>query len=440
MKRWRRCFVVALIAMPAAEAFGLNDIVAFDVPGGLRALVAETNARVSEVVVSVEAGTQHERPDQQGAATTVAEAMLAGELGGQNIRRLLALKGVTSDVTVGSRTTTFRFVLPESQMLGFVPLVAGLFTRDALPESSWAEARQYRSASLDREHANPWLCGSWLFARLVWDSAASAPALARPASEPPVEALEQFRRAHYTRARTVLAIIGTNAIAVRQAITRAFTAGGPIPTSPPPGAPATPVPRAGPVTRYIPAAGSPFLTVGHSVTVRNNDDFFATQILAEVLGGSLSSRLYQRLRLREQLVYTVEASVTPVGSSHLVLQIICQTGDPSRTLRIVQRELTTLATRPVARGELATAVAILRSRLLLDQFSTRESLYRRITHSSLEVVRGPEDGFALLDAITPDALLILARRLLRPQALIAIVGSDAAACRRTEEQGCQLCR
>jgi predicted Zn-dependent peptidase len=415
---------IALAAI--APALGQDGAVQFDVPGGLRAMIAASDAFVAEIVVSVAAGTEDEGAGQNGVAAATAEAMLAGDLGGENIRRLLALRGVTAETGVGQHTATFRFVLPDAQVLGFIPLLARLFTRADLSESAWSEALQIQSASLGRARTDPLFCSARLFARLLW-----IPAMRERPPTDRIAVLEQFRRAHYTRDRMVIAVAAGNTDPLKKAIMQGFSAD---PDPRPAFAQARPEqePRPAPVTRYIATGEDQFLLAGHGMVLRGGDDFFAAQLLASVLGGSLSSRLYHRLREREHLVYTVEASCVPVGVSLLYLQVSCRTSDPSQALRIVQQEFESLAARPVARKELETATAILRSRLLADRSSVRESLSWRMAPG-----RGPDDGLALLQRIDPGSLLAVARRLLRPQALVVIMGSTVGGSRPEEYETCR---
>jgi predicted Zn-dependent peptidase len=413
---------------------GAMDVTTFDVPGGVRAIVVESDERTAGVMISIAAGTQRETADQRGAASVAAAAWLAGDLDGEPIATRLALLGVTATHTVGAERTLFDFTVPPASLTPFLSLAAALVARTSLSQAAWNEALDMRASILERERADSRGCATGRFADAIWESARDGD---DHAPAPTREAGERFWRAWYTRERVVIAAEAPDSTALRHVITRAFAVDG-APASPNPvAATTTRVPRATPLVERVTASGSTFLVAGQVVTTKDGADFFAAQLVAQVLGGSLSSRLQQRLRVRERIAYTVEASAMPIGSMQLLLQVTCDTTNPSRALAVIREEFAALAARPVTGEELAVAVAVMRSRLLLDQASPRALLYRHIAPASAT----PDEGFALLDTITPAALLRRADGLLRPKALVAVIGvgtADGAACGAHME--CDSCR
>jgi predicted Zn-dependent peptidase len=431
-----RCCLIAVIVVAAIVQGGASNeraVQTFMVPGGVRAFVIPTTSLVSELVISIEAGTHHESPDVPGAAAHVAASILEGTWSGQSIRHWLAQHGVVPEIAVGQTATTFSFIAPSGEILRVIPYVAAVLSRDFTKEASW-------NASTEEDGpyghgGGPWICASERFRRLVWEDDDSKRRVAP--SRPSRYVLEEFWRRHYRRDRMLVAVSSADVSATRSAIRIAFAGAPSTDTGAPPPASRQARPQA--VTRQVPSAGAPFLIAGHAIPVASPDDFFAAQLLAGVLGNGLSSRLYHRLRVRESLVYTVEATASPMGGTHVLLQISCQTEFPQRVLRVVEQELASITTTAVAPNEFDAAVAILRSRLRMDRASVRASLYQRLSHDQSSSKRSSDGGLRWLERLSRDGLLAAARRLLRPQALVAVIGVDANAC-SSDLTGCELCR
>lgn len=106
---------------------------------------------------------------------------------------------------------------------------------------------------------------------------------------------------------------------------------------------------------------------------RSRAPYYATQMLSLILSGSASSRLFQKVREKRGLVYTINSSHAGFSDAGL-FQIYAGT-DPKRLKELVPvvcDELNDMKER-VTRGELARAKAQIRSSLLMG----KESVMRR---------------------------------------------------------------
>lgn len=157
---------------------------------------------------------------------------------------------------------------------------------------------------------------------------------------------------------------------------------------------------------------------------KTSPDKFAVLILDSILGGSISSRLFQKLREDRGLVYAI-------GSSH---SAFCDTGlfsiyagtapDKVReVIGLILEELARLSAQPVAAEELARAKEQLRGNFLLglESASARMSRLAKAEMFYGEILE-PEEILARVDAVTPDDVArvagdIFGRRL--PMAVIA---------------------
>ncbi len=411
---------------------GLAAFEQLTLDNGLRVLLG-TPARpveLTEALLVVEAGTRSQGSGEEESARVAAEAFLGGRLAGQEttIRRQLARSGITLDYTVGREVAVFRFAAPERQSGALVRALAGLLRRESPAPAVWEQAVEARKLAAAAEEADPWQRSLETLDGLLWHEpesdrrdAGAAPDLAR---------LEAFRTATYRPDRMVIALWGKASAAELGALVRdelaalaTATGGAPEPE------PAEPELRPAGGLRCLtdPAAQPPALLVGLGAELPDDRAFYGWQLLAHILGASHTSRLHERLRVREPFVYTVEATCSPVGSRGMTLRISAQTAELERARQVVMEELRRLVSEEVSQQELDLARAIFRSRLLLDQGSFRDQFYRRAL--ALLSPRPPRDlapAAVELDALTPASLLAILRRTLRPDLATTVVVSAAA--------------
>ncbi|HEV2847325.1 MAG TPA: pitrilysin family protein, partial [Thermoanaerobaculia bacterium] len=379
----------------------------FTLANGLRVWIAPQGppAGLAEVVLAVAAGSGEEKPDERGAAWVTAHALVAVDA-----RRNMARQGVSLEIEVERGMAQLSLTGPGEHVLPMLRALSGLIGRAELPDDAWSAAEGAWRQELARETADPQTQVDRRLTRLSWGESA------QEASPGRLERRAAFRSRAYVAPRMALAVHGgVSADAVETEIRRAFS-GLPRGAAAESGA----AQGAGPATTAVEclrASGleAPFLLVGRGVTIREDADFFGWQALAHILGGSHSSRLVRRLRLEEPLVYTVETDWLTAGPGRLTLRISTQTDDVDRSRAVILEEMARLAEREVTPRELATAVAIVRSRVLLDRESPRGELAR---WARRQVAPGPGLDLAaageVLDTLTPARLLALARRDPRP--------------------------
>ena len=161
----------------------------------------------------------------------------------------------------------------------------------------------------------------------------------------------------------------------------------------------------------------------------DSDDLYALSVLGNALGGGMSSRLFQRIREELGLAY----SVYTYSSSYQGLGSFCvyagTTPDNAPTvLSELQSQLDLLLRDGLTDKEFKSAKAQLRGGFLLGLESSggrMQALGRG--HLLMGHVRTPEETLSRIEAVTPDAVMELARRLLGQKGSAAIVGRGAEA-------------
>ena len=164
---------------------------------------------------------------------------------------------------------------------------------------------------------------------------------------------------------------------------------------------------------------------GGAGIARKDPDFMAAYIVNHILGGgSFSSRLYQEVREKRGLAYSVYDSLLWLDHSALFLGATATRDDrASETLDIVQKEIHRLATDGPTAEELAKAKSYLNSSfaLNLDTSSKVAALLVQLQRDDLGMdYISRRQG--MIDAVTIDDAKRVAKRLLAGGLLVTVVG------------------
>ncbi len=155
-------------------------------------------------------------------------------------------------------------------------------------------------------------------------------------------------------------------------------------------------------------------------------DFYTAQVLSGVLGGGMSSRLFQEARENRGLCYSIYSSAWGLGDTGMFVVHAATGVDMMRELiGVVGAELTQMAATAVTEREVARAKAQLKAGLLmgLESCSARaEQMARQLLVAGRLVP--VEEIIGRVDDVTPEKVRALMERTLRgaPPA-VAVVGA-----------------
>ena len=155
----------------------------------------------------------------------------------------------------------------------------------------------------------------------------------------------------------------------------------------------------------------------------------AQSVLDTIVGGSMSSRLFQEIREKRGLVYSVGSYTMGFADTGL-LGVYLGTREESLTeaCEILGRELVRIATEPVPEEELTRAKEHIKGRVVLSLESpaTRMNRIGRAVLTETELLT-VDALLARIDAVSADDLLALAAELWHPEHLAAAaIGPSSA--------------
>jgi predicted Zn-dependent peptidase len=156
----------------------------------------------------------------------------------------------------------------------------------------------------------------------------------------------------------------------------------------------------------------------------DNPDRYVVQLLATVLGGGMSSRLFTEVRERRGLAYYVFCSnsgYTDAGSLHAQAGVdIARIDDAVTTIR---DELRKIASEPVPAAELEKARSFAKGRFVLSLESPHGTILFGLRREVLEgSAEEPEAVLAGLDAVTGEDLQRVAADILGKRLHLAVIG------------------
>jgi predicted Zn-dependent peptidase len=203
----------------------------------------------------------------------------------------------------------------------------------------------------------------------------------------------------------------------------------PAPTAPPAATPAT--------VRFLTKdTEQVHVCLGGPGIPRDDERRFALRVLDTLLGGTSSSRLFQEVREKRGLAYSVysfQALFAHTGQVGLYLGT--RPDNVAAALRVVGDELDRLRTDPAAADELQRAKENVKGRAVLALESTAARM-NRLGSSVLAnlPLLDVDERLARIDAVTVDDVAQLATELFAPDRLSAAgIGGDEAAFRAALE-------
>jgi len=162
---------------------------------------------------------------------------------------------------------------------------------------------------------------------------------------------------------------------------------------------------------------------------RLDDRRFAGSLMDAIVGGSASSRLFQEIREKRGMAYSVYSYSSQYADAGQVgVYVGTREDNLAECLEIVVSELSDIASGNVRTDELARAKENLKGRILLSLESTSARMTRlgksTITDTPLLT---PEQVVKRLEAVEADEVAELADALLAPDRLsVAGIGPDPA--------------
>ncbi|MCL4184211.1 MAG: insulinase family protein [Burkholderiaceae bacterium] len=387
-----------------------------------------------DVSLDFDAGGRFDPPVRKGLAS-VTNAMLArgaGDLDETAISEGFARVGAQRGGGAGDdrASVTLRTLVSEPELGEALALLARMVAQPTFPAAILAREKERVIQSIRESETRPATIAQRTFYRLLYGEHPYG-AYATPETVAAIgrDDLVAFHRAHYGARRAVVSMIGAisreRAQAIAEQLTRGLPAGEAAPALP-----AVAMPIQGTERRIDHPATQSHILIGQPAIARGDPDYFALLVGNYVLGGGgFVSRLYDEVRERRGLAYSVYSYFSPmlqpgpftIGLQTQKEQTAVALDVVRQTLARFLREGPTEAELQAAKSNLVGgfALRIDSNRKILDNLSTIG--FYRLPLDYLD--RWPERVEAVTLAQVRDAFA----RHVRPDAMATVVVGDGGA-------------
>lgn len=394
-------------------------------PNGLR-VITDTVPTVDSVSVGVWAGvgTRNEDPDFNGVAHMVEHMMFKGTKtrSARDIAEQAEAVGAHMNAYTGREITAYHIqALREDLALG-IDLLSDILQNSVLAEEEVARERHVIIQEIGTAHDTPDDLVFDLYQETAYrDQTLGAPVLGRAEAiaRMPRTALADYIAKYYTPGRLVVSAAGNVAHAEMVRMVQArFDA-----LPPDRSVPVTPACYTGGERREERELEQAHFVLGFRGVARTAPEYYVASALSTLLGGGMSSRLFQEIREKRGLVYSIY-SFHQAFADDGQFAIYAGTGpeDLPALMPVLCDCLRTVAER-VEPAELARAKAQMRAGLLMG----RESMLGRADQQARHLLTFGKplditDILRRIESVTAEDVEALARQIFSGSPTLAALG------------------
>jgi predicted Zn-dependent peptidase len=382
-------------------------------------------------------GSRNEAPEQAGISHFLEHLLFKGteRFSSFEIDQIFDGMGAEANAGTGKETTSVYSRFLDQHLERAFDVLADMVLRPAYPDIDSErqvvieEIAMYEDEPSDKVH-------DVLSAAIFGDHPLGRPIIGRAdvVGSVPVPEIAAYHDSSYVGRNVVVAAAGNlehdrlvELVAAACGDARDGSPGGPAP------APEAVEPRA---QFHRKATEQYHLCLGAPGIARGDDRRFALRVLDTILGGSSSSRLFQEVREKRGLAYSVYSYASHyIDTGQIGVYVGTRPDNVSEAMNVIGDELRRIVAEPVSDEELERAKENVKGRMVLSFESTLTHM-NRLGGSVLMGVPllSLDEMLAAIDAVTRDDLAVLARELFTPERLSAGgVGAEEDAFRRALE-------
>ncbi|WP_218940044.1 M16 family metallopeptidase [Denitrobaculum tricleocarpae] len=418
--------LVLAAAAPVSAAVEIERVVS---PGGIEAwLVQDHRNPIIAMEFSFKGGAALDPADKAGLSTMTAALIDegAGELDSQGFRGLMDENSIGLSFNAGRDEFSGSLrTLAETKDLAF-NLARLALTSPRFDEEAVARIRSQIMVGLEREKESPDAIAGKALRTLFFDDHPYGRSSGGTVETVPAITVGDMRalvRERFSLDRLKIAVIGS--VTPEELATLLDRTFGELPaTSDLPVVPDVAVAGTGDVIVVDKNLPQSVVTFGHQGVKRSDPDYYAAYVVNYILGGGgMSSRLYEEVREKRGLAYSVYSYLNPLDHAALLVGgVATQNARVSESLEIIKAEWKRMAEEGPSAQDLADAKTF-----LTGSFPLRLSGSDRIAGMMLGMqIQGLgidylERRNSYIEAVTLEQAQRVAAELFKPEALTVVV-------------------
>jgi zinc protease len=396
---------------------------------GVVVLTSEQRALpMVSIELLIEAGARFDGAGQEGIANLAARLLTYGTKRRSALQISDALDFIGASLSTGcseNLAIVSMTVLKKDLPTGLA-LLAEVLTQSTFPQEEIERQKQSIIASLKAREEEPGDIAERRFAAALFPkSPYGRPVEGMESSVIAIsqKSLREFYELYYRPNRTIMAVVGdVSAEEIAEALDQAFRS---WKKGEPGGKPLVPSASGAPTSiRVNKELTQANIIMGHEGVTRSNPDYYAIQVMNNILGGGgFSSRVVDSIRNERGLAYSVYTYFS-ADKSHGTFQFVMQTKNDSarEAMRIAREEIERIRREPVSEQELNDA-----KDYLTGSFPLRLDTNRKVASFLAQVeffqlgLDYPERYSDFIRKVTREDVLRVAERYLQPEKLITVV-------------------
>jgi predicted Zn-dependent peptidase len=383
---------------------------------GLR-LITEAMPHVRSVTIGVwlTRGSRHESDEQGGIAHFIEHMLFKGTASrsAEDIAQAIDSIGGQLDAFTAKEYASYYIKVLDEHLPLAVDLLSDIVRNPAFVAAEIEREKKVVLEEIKMVEDTPDDLVHEVFSQHFWEGhPLGRPILGSPASVESfsIDTLRRYFGSAYVAHNLIISAAGNVEHArVRELVARAFRSvprdGDPVIDAPP-----RVVPQV--VTRTKDLEQS-HICIGTTSYPQRHDDRYVSYILNTLLGGSMSSRLFQNVREKRGLAYAVFSGLSAYrDAGSLTVYAGCANEAVGEVVDLVVEELRGLKRAPVPDAELRRAKDHLKGSLMLSLENTAS----RMSHLARQEIYfdrhfGLDETLAGIERVTPDDLQRVARDL-----------------------------
>lgn len=415
---------------PPLKDLTLPQVERVELSNGLVLYLVEDRALPKvEGYALIRTGARFEPAEKIGLADVLGEAMRTGgttSRKGEEIDRLLENVGASVETGLGTTAGTASIFTLKEHLPLTLEILADLLRDPAFPEDKIELAMVQQRTAIARRNDDVGGIASREFAKLVYG--ANSPYARHPEYETlqniTRDDLVAFHRRYFQPNNVILGLWGDFDKAEVKALVEQHFGSWPrqeVELSPVPEAKS----GAAPGVYFIQKddVNQTNLRLGHLGGRFDAPDFYALNVMSEILGGGFTSRLVRRVRSDLGLAYAVGAGWGAQYDYQGAFSVRCDTKSETtvKATQEILKELRRITEEPVTAEELKVAKESILNSFVFNFDTTGEIIRRLMTYEYYGYPRDFLDKFKVnIEKVTADDVLRAAKANLKPDNLVIL--------------------